>query len=240
MPDQLPKQPEALLILEDGLVFKGKAFGRIGTTSGEICFNTGMTGYQEVFTDPSYFGQILIMNNVHVGNYGIKPEDVESGSVKIRGLIGRNLEERYSRMQATESLQDYLNAQGIVAIEDVDTRALVTHVRQKGAMNCIISSEHNDVEYLKAELAKTPSMGGLELASLVSTKEIYHEGDPNAAVRISVLDFGVKRHIVRSLAQRGAYVRVHPARTPVKTLLEFNPDGFAPAIPPPWITRLKP
>jgi carbamoyl-phosphate synthase small subunit len=226
MPDQLLKQPEALLILEDGLVFKGKAFGRIGTTSGEICFNTGMTGYQEVFTDPSYFGQILIMNNVHVGNYGVKPEDVESGSVKIRGLIGRNLEERYSRMQATESLQDYLNTQGIVAIEDVDTRALVTHVRQKGAMNCIISSENNDIEYLKAELAKTPSMGGLELASLVSTKEIYHEGDPDAAIRISVLDFGVKRHIVRSLAQRGAYVRVHPAKTPVKTLMEFNPDGF--------------
>jgi carbamoyl-phosphate synthase small subunit len=166
------------------------------------------------------------MNNVHVGNYGVKPEDVESGSVKIRGLIGRNLEERYSRMQATESLQDYLNTQGIVAIEDVDTRALVTHVRQKGAMNCIISSENNDIEYLKAELAKTPSMGGLELASLVSTKEIYHEGDPDAAIRISVLDFGVKRHIVRSLAQRGAYVRVHPAKTPVKTLMEFNPDGF--------------
>ncbi len=226
MPDQRTQQPDALLILEDGQVFKGKAFGKIGTTSGEICFNTGMTGYQEVFTDPSYYGQVLIMNNVHVGNYGVKPEDVESGSVKIRGLIGRNLEERYSRLQATESLQDYLLAQGIVAIEDVDTRALVTHVREKGAMNCIISSESNDVEYLKAELARTPSMGGLELASVVSTKEIYHEGDPNAPIRISVLDFGVKRHIVRSLAQRGAYVRVHPAKTPVSTLQEFNPHGF--------------
>jgi carbamoyl-phosphate synthase small subunit len=226
MPDQLTQQPDALLILEDGQVFRGKAFGKIGTTSGEICFNTGMTGYQEVFTDPSYYGQVLIMNNVHIGNYGVKPEDVESGSVKIRGLIGRNLEERYSRLQATESLQDYLQAQGIVAIEDVDTRALVTHVRQKGAMNCIISSETTDVEYLKAELARTPSMGGLELASVVSTKEIYHEGDPNAPIRISVLDFGVKRHIVRSLAQRGAYVRVHPAKTPVSTLEEFNPHGF--------------
>lgn len=226
MPDQLTQQPDALLILEDGQVFRGKAFGKIGTTSGEICFNTGMTGYQEVFTDPSYYGQVLIMNNVHIGNYGVKPEDVESGSVKIRGLIGRNLEERYSRLQATESLQDYLKAQGIVAIEDVDTRALVTHVRQKGAMNCIISSETTDVEFLKAELARTPSMGGLELASVVSTKEIYHEGDPNAPIRISVLDFGVKRHIVRSLAQRGAYVRVHPAKTPVSTLEEFNPHGF--------------
>ncbi len=227
MPDSQRKpQPDAVLVLEDGLVFHGKAFGKTGTTSGELCFNTGMTGYQEVFTDPSYYGQVLIMNSVHIGNYGVKPDDVESGTVKIRGLIGRNLEERYSRLQATESLQDYLEREGIVAIEGVDTRALVSHVRTKGAMNCIISSETLDVDALKAALARTPSMDGLELASAVSTTEIYHEGDPNAAIRISVLDFGVKRHIVRSLAQRGAYVRVHPAKTDVKTLLDFDPHGF--------------
>jgi carbamoyl-phosphate synthase small subunit len=227
MPDSQRKpQPDAVLVLADGLVFHGKAFGKMGTTSGELCFNTGMTGYQEVFTDPSYYGQVLIMNSVHIGNYGVKPEDVESGTVKIRGLIGRNLEERYSRIQATESLQEYLEREGIVAIEGVDTRALVAHVRTKGAMNCIISSENLDVDALKAELAKTPSMDGLELASLVSTNEVYHEGDPEAPVRISVLDFGVKRHIIRSLAQRGAYVRVHPAKTDVKTLLDFEPHGF--------------
>jgi carbamoyl-phosphate synthase small subunit len=131
----------AILLLEDGNIFYGKAFGKIGTTSGEICFNTGMTGYQEVFTDPSYTGQIIIMNNVHTGNYGTFSKDVESSSVKIKGLIGRNLEDRYSRYFADKSLQQYLELQNIVSIEDIDTRALVAHIRTKGAMNCIISSE---------------------------------------------------------------------------------------------------
>ncbi len=217
---------QAVLILEDGSIFYGQAFGKIGTTSGEICFNTGMTGYQEVFTDPSYYGQILIMNSVHIGNYGVKDGDVESSTVKIRGLICRNLEEKYSRLMANGSLQDYLEEQGIVAIEDVDTRALVAYVRTKGAMNCIISSETTDIDALKAHLAKVPGMGGLELASEVSTKEVYHLGDPNAAIRIAVLDFGVKRNIIQCLADRGAFVRVHPAKTPLKVLQEFNPHGF--------------
>jgi carbamoyl-phosphate synthase small subunit len=129
-------------------------------------------------------------------------------------------------MMATGSLHDYLEEQDIVAIEEVDTRALVTHVRTKGAMNCIISSGHNDIEYLKAELALVPSMAGLELASRVSTDEVYHVGDPAAPVRIAVLDFGVKRHIVRSLADRGAYVRVHPAKTMLQEMLDFDPDGY--------------
>lgn len=224
MPETASKP--AVLILEDGTVFNGKAFGKIGTTTGELCFNTGMTGYQEVFTDPSYYGQVLIMNNVHVGNYGVMPKDVESESVKIRGLIGRNLEERYSRIQATDSLQNYLEQQNIVAIEDVDTRALVTTVRTKGAMNCIISSEHSDIDFLKAELAKVPSMGGLELSSHVSTKEVYHLGDPNAEIRVSVLDFGVKKNILQCLADRGVYVRVHPAKTPLAELNSFDPHGY--------------
>jgi carbamoyl-phosphate synthase small subunit len=127
----------------------------MGTTAGEICFNTGMTGYQEVFTDPSYYGQVVIMNNVHIGNYGTKDTDVESDSVKIRGMIGRNLEEQYSRKQATESLDQYLIKNNIVCIEGVDTRALVSHVREKGAMNCIISTEILDIEQLKKELAES-------------------------------------------------------------------------------------
>src|SRR3712207_9372846 len=118
-------QKEALLVLEDGTVCRGKAFRSIGTTGGEICFNTGMTGYQEVFTDPSYFGQVLIMNNVHIGNYGVKDADVESDSIKIKGLIGRNLEELFSRRTAQGSLDEYLKKQNVVAIEGVDTRALV-------------------------------------------------------------------------------------------------------------------
>ncbi|MFN5936775.1 MAG: glutamine-hydrolyzing carbamoyl-phosphate synthase small subunit, partial [Sphingobacteriales bacterium] len=216
----------AVLILEDGTIFHGKAFGKIGTTTGELCFNTGMTGYQEVFTDPSYYGQVLIMNSVHIGNYGVMPKDVESASVKIRGLIGRNLEERYSRIQATDSLQNYLEQQNIVAIEDVDTRALVTTVRTKGAMNCIISSEHSDIEFLKSTLKKVPSMDGLELSSHVSTTEVYHLGDPNAPIRVAVLDFGVKKNILQCLADRGVYVRVHPAKTSLTELNKFDPHGY--------------
>src|ERR1700748_1803895 len=174
----------AILLLEDGSVHYGKAFGKTGTTTGEICFNTGMTGYQEVFTDPSYYGQVLIMNSVHIGNYGVKDSDIESGSVKIRGLIGRNLEEQFSRKMAKGSLDEYLKENNIVCIEGVDTRALVAHIRAKGAMNCIISSEISDIGQLKASLAKTPSMDGLELASAVSTTAPYELGDPKAAIRI--------------------------------------------------------
>ena len=149
----------AILILQDGSVHHGQAFGKTGTTSGEICFNTGMTGYQEVFTDPSYYGQVLIMNSVHIGNYGVKDDDVESDSVKIRGLIGRNLEEQFSRIQAKGSLDEYLKANNIVCIEGVDTRALVTHVRQKGAMNCIISSEILDVERIEKAIGNGTGYG---------------------------------------------------------------------------------
>src|SRR5438067_1335272 len=164
------EQRQAILVLEDGTTCHGKAFGAIGTTGGEICFNTGMTGYQEIFTDPSYYGQVLIMNNAHIGNYGVNEEDVESESVKIKGLIGRNLEELFSRRTANGSLDEYLKKQNIVAIEGVDTRALVTHIRSKGAMNCIISSELTDAEVLKKKLKEVPDMSGLELASIVSTK----------------------------------------------------------------------
>lgn len=226
MPNQEVKSVPAVLVLEDGMVFHGRSFGKIGTTSGELCFNTGMTGYQEVFTDPSYYGQVLIMNTVHTGNYGVKPDDVESETVKIKGLIGRNLEERYSRMMATDSLHNYLEQQGIVSIEDVDTRALVTHIREKGAMNCIISSDNTNVDELKAMLSQVPSMDGLELASIVSTQEVYHMGDPNAAIRIAVLDFGVKRNIIKCMADRGAYVRVHPAKTSFAELQQFEPHGY--------------
>ncbi|MFN5325863.1 MAG: glutamine-hydrolyzing carbamoyl-phosphate synthase small subunit [Bacteroidota bacterium] len=226
MPNQETNTVPAVLVLEDGMVFHGKSFGKIGTTSGELCFNTGMTGYQEVFTDPSYYGQVLIMNNVHTGNYGVNPEDVESDSVKIKGLIGRNLEEKYSRLMANDSLQHYLLQQNIVAIQDVDTRSLVTHIREKGAMNCIISSETTDVQQLKNALKEVPSMDGLELASLVTTDKVYHMGDPSASIRIAVLDFGVKRNIIKCMADRGAYVRVHPAKTSFEELLKFEPHGF--------------
>jgi carbamoyl-phosphate synthase small subunit len=216
----------AVLILADGTVYNGTAFGKIGTATGEICFNTGMTGYQEVFTDPSYYGQVLIMNNVHIGNYGVKAVDVESDSVKVKAVIGRNLEDKYSRFMADASLQDYFEAQQVVAIDGIDTRALVTHIRTQGAMNCIISSVTTDVEKLKIELQQVPSMDGLELASAVSTQESYCLGDEKSKLRIAVLDFGIKKNILNCLVERGAYVKVHNAKTSFEELEKFNPNGY--------------
>ncbi len=216
----------AVLILEDGNIFYGKAFGKIGTATGEVCFNTGMTGYQEVFTDPSYYGQVLIMNSVHIGNYGVKAADVESDSVKVKAVIGRNLENKYSRFMADTSLQDYFDAQQVVAIDGIDTRALVAHIRTQGAMNCIISSETLDVEKLKADLKKVPSMDGLELASTVSTTEAYYLGDEKSKVRVAVLDYGIKKNILNCLVQRGAYVKVYPAKTAFAALQDFKPAGY--------------
>lgn len=225
MPDtQSPDK--AILILEDGTIFHGKPFGKIGTTTGEICFNTGMTGYQEVFTDPSYYGQIVIMNNVHIGNYGINNNEVESDSIKVKGIIGRNLEEQYSRFAADNSLEDYFEKQNIVAIDGIDTRALVIHIRQAGAMNCIISSDNDNVDELKKILASVPSMGGLELASVVSTKENYTLGDENSSVRIAVLDFGIKKNILNCFLERGAFVKVFNAKTSFQEIQKFNPDGY--------------
>jgi carbamoyl-phosphate synthase small subunit len=219
-------QTPAILLLEDGTICHGTAYGAKGTATGEICFNTGMTGYQEVFTDPSYYGQILIMNSVHIGNYGIKEDEAESANVKIRGLIGRNLEEQYSRRLAKGSLDEYLKKNSIVCIEGVDTRSLVTHVRQKGAMNCIISSVTLDLVALKKELAKVPSMDGLELASFVSTEKEYELGKADSVIRIAVMDFGCKDHILKCMTERGAFVKVFPAKTTAAKLKEFNPSGY--------------
>ncbi len=220
------QQLPAILLLADGTVCHGKAFGAIGTATGEICFNTGMTGYQEVFTDPSYYGQILIMNTVHVGNYGVKNEDIESDGVKIRGLIGRNLEDQYSRKLAQGSLEAYLKANNIVSIEGVDTRALVAHIRTSGAMNCIISSEITDINELKKKLDAVPDMNGLELASHVSTTETYEKGDRNSPIRIAVMDYGVKQHILDCMVERGAYVKVFPAKSKLEEVKKFKPSGY--------------
>jgi len=217
---------QATLILADGTVFQGEAFGKKGIATGEICFNTGMTGYQEVFTDPSYYGQVLIMNTAHVGNYGAKNADIESDGVKINGLICKTLSDNFSRDMADESLEAYLLENNVVAIHKIDTRALVVHVRENGAMNCIISSETQDVEDLKKQLAEVPSMEGLELASVVSTKEAYTSGDENAKVRVAALDFGIKRSIVQNMVDRGAYVKVFPAKTDFATLEEFKPSAY--------------
>lgn len=225
MSDQNSPRP-ATLILEDGNVFQGKAFGKIGIATGEICFNTGMTGYQEVFTDPSYYGQVVIMNSVHIGNYGVNDTDVESDSVKVKGIIGRNLEEQYSRFAANDSLQQYFEKQNIVAIDGIDTRALVIHVRSNGAMNCIISSADKSIEELKGMLAGVPSMDGLELASKVSVKENYTLGDDNSEVRVAVLDYGIKKNILNCLVERGAFVKVFNADVDYEEIEKFKPNGY--------------
>jgi len=219
-------QKRAVLLLADGTVFHGKAAGKIGTTTGEICFNTGMTGYQEIFTDPSYTGQLLVTTNAHIGNYGIKETEVESSSVKIRGLICKNFTNKYSRRQADFSIQDYLNNEQIVSISAVDTRAIVRHIRDKGAMNAIISSEVTDIDELKKMLKEVPPMEGLELASEVSTKSPYCLGDPDAPYRVAVLDFGVKKNILRSLVERGCYLSVFPAKTSFEEMQAWNPNGY--------------
>lgn len=217
---------QAALLLEDGSVYYGKPAGKIGTTVGEICFNTGMTGYQEIFTDPSYFGQLLVTTNAHIGNYGTKESDTESADMKISGLICKNFTNEYSRPLADSAIQDYFESENLVGICSVDTRAIVRHIRSKGAMNAIISSETLDLEALKAQLAKVPSMAGLELASKVSTKEPYFMGDENAKIKVAVLDFGVKRNILNCLTERGCYLKVFPAKTGLEELKAWNPDGY--------------
>ena len=217
---------KAILLLEDGAIFYGSAAGLVGTATGEVCFNTGMTGYQEIFTDPSYKGQLMLTTNAHIGNYGVHDEEVESGSVKISGLICKDFNDNNSRPSSSMSLQDYYEKEGLVAICDVDTRALVRHIRDKGAMNAIISSNNLDVDSLKAELAKVPSMEGLELSSLVSTKEAYTFGEENASYKVAVLDLGVKTNILRCLADRGCFLKVFPMHTSTEEMLAWNPDGI--------------
>ena len=203
-------RPDAVLLLQDGTVFHGKAVGKIGTAAGEIAFNTGMYGYQEIFTDPSYYGQMLLLTASHVGNYGVAPEDVESDSIKIEGLVCKKFSEDYSRPAAENSLQNYFEENDRVGISDVDTRALTRHIRSQGAMNAIVSSEVNDIDKLKAELALIPSMDGLELSSKVSTKDAYYFGNENAKHKVAVLDLGVKKNILRCLADRDCYLKVFP------------------------------
>ncbi|MCA6074184.1 glutamine-hydrolyzing carbamoyl-phosphate synthase small subunit [Fulvivirga sedimenti] len=216
---------KAYLLLEDGLLLEGTAIGKKGTSGGEICFNTGMTGYQEIYTDPSYYGQIIINTTSHIGNYGVKETEQESGTPKIKGIVVNDFSRIFSRATASESLQDYLENNNVVGIADVDTRKLVRHVRSKGAMNAIISSELSP-DQLEAELKKVPSMEGLELSTKVTTTEIFYVGDENAEFKVAVLDLGIKSSILQNLASRGCYCKVFPAKTTYEEMSSWNPDGY--------------
>ena len=220
------KLKKALILLEDGTIFHGKAVGREGSAFGEVCFNTGMTGYQEIFTDPSYYGQLMVTTNAHIGNYGVNDNEVESDSIKIAGLICKNFSYDYSRVDSNGSLEDFLNANNLLAISDVDTRALVSYIRDNGAMNAVITTEVDNLENLKKELSDIPSMDGLELASKVSTKAPYFVGDENAPIKIAALDIGIKKNILRNLVKRDAYVKVYPYNASFEDLSSWNPDGY--------------
>ena len=217
---------KAILLLADGTIFYGKAIGKEGTAFGEVCFNTGMTGYQEIFTDPSYYGQLMVTANVHIGNYGINNSEVESDGIKIAGLICKNFSYDYSRIDSDGSLLEFFQKNDLFAISDIDTRALVSYIRKNGAMNAVISTKIDNIEELKKQLSNVPEMEGLELASKVSTKKPYYFGDENATYKIAALDIGIKKNILRNFAKRDAYIKVFPYNSTFEDLNSWNPDGF--------------
>jgi carbamoyl-phosphate synthase small subunit len=218
----------AVLLLEDGTIFKGRAFGKQRISTGEICFSTGMTGYQEVFTDPSFFGQLLITTNAHIGNYGTKDSEVESENIQIAGLICKNFNTKYSRPMADTKVDDYFESEDIGVIADIDTRALVRHIRSKGAMNALIATSDysDDIEGLKKKLAKVPSMEGLELASQVSVETPYILGEENTGYKIAVIDYGTKKNILRCFLERECQLKVFNAKSSFEEIQNWKPDGY--------------
>jgi len=217
----------AYLLLEDGSLYVGRAIGKLGTKGGEICFNTGMTGYQEIYTDPSYYGQIIVNTTSHIGNYGVLDDEQESDRPKISALVVNSFSDIYSRQKADHDLQHYLEQANIVGICDIDTRKLVRHIRSKGAMNAIISSETSDRNKLKEMLAEVPSMAGLELSTEVSTKQEYFIGnEQNATRRVAVLDLGIKSSILKNLSNKNCFCKIFPARATYQEMKSWNPDGY--------------
>jgi carbamoyl-phosphate synthase small subunit len=215
----------AILLLEDGTIFKGKALGAQGTTCGEIAFNTGMYGYQEIFTDPSYHKQMLVMATAHVGNYGVHDDEVESANVKVAGIVVRNFSSIASRVDSSGTLQADLEKNGTVGISDVDTRALVRHIRNNGAMNAVISTQEFDIKKLRTILDSVPSMDGLELSSEVSVTESF-DFNVTGEHKVALIDFGFKRSIATCLSERGCSVRVFPWNVSAEEVLEWSPDGI--------------
>ena len=216
---------EATLLLANGTVFHGASFGALGETAGEVCFNTGMTGYQEVLTDPSYAGQLVTMTYPHIGNTGINPEDVESSRIQVAGFIVRDGVTTPSNWRMTQPLQEYLVENGIVGIQGIDTRMLVRMIRTEGAMNGIISRGDADLDSLKDKLAQVPAMTGLDLASKVTTEKPYSWGKGEGRFKVLAYDFGIKWNILRLLERHDCAVTVVPAHTSADEVLALNPDG---------------
>lgn len=233
----MQKYPPAILFLDDGRFFYGYAFGAIENihTSGEVCFNTGMTGYQEILTDPSYCGQIVTMTAPQIGNTGINPEDVESDHVQAAGFVVRDLSSTVSNWRATLSLEDYLAAAGVLGITDVDIRSLTRHIRDRGAMNGLISVLNGEPEWemLKNTVAKIPSMKGLDLVQRVTceskfdaVKRMSLAQHTEPKFHVLAVDFGIKTNILRQLHYAGCRTTIIPATTVVEEILALNPDGI--------------
>ena len=214
----------AILLLSDGKKFEGNQLGYLGETVGEVCFNTGMTGYQEILTDPSYCSQIVTMTSPHIGNYGITEEDDESSKIQASGFVIKEETITPSNWRSTSSLNEYLNKNKIVGIQNIDTRSLTRHIRDQGAMNGIISSVDNDIDGLTNKLKDAPTMNGLDLAKVVSTKKIYKWSD-TGKFRVAAIDYGIKRNILNILSDNNCEVTVFPAKTTAKDILNFDPDG---------------
>ena len=218
------KSNSAILLLADGRIFEGKSFGYQGETTGEVCFNTGMTGYQEILTDPSYCKQIVTMTSPHIGNYGINEEDIESENIQVAGFVIKEETITPSNWRSTQSLGEYLKKNKIVGIKEIDTRSLTRHIRDKGAMNGIISSNDLDIQSLEKKLKKFPDMNGLDLAKDVTTQKKYKwpgKGD----YKVAVIDFGIKKNILRLLSDAGCELTVFPASIKAEDILSFEPDG---------------
>jgi carbamoyl-phosphate synthase small subunit len=234
---QREKQP-ALLVLADGSFYSGWSFGAKGTVVGEVVFNTGMTGYQEVLTDPSYLGQIVTFTYPELGNTGVNPEDEESQHPQVKGAIARNVTYRPSNWRSTQSLPDYLQEHKIPGIYGIDTRSLTRKIRSLGAINGGISTEILDTQELLSLVREAPSMAGSNLVQQVTTQEIYEWSEETSTaweftpaklkhqLTVVALDFGVKRNILRRLASYGCRVIVVPAHSSLEQILAYNPDGI--------------
>ena len=217
---------KALLLLEDGRVFKGSSFGLIGEVVGEVCFNTGMTGYQEILTDPSYSQQIVTMTAPHIGNYGINHEDIESDRIQVAGFVIKEETVVPSNWRSIDSIGNYLKKNNIVGVQRVDTRSLTRHIRDNGSMNGIISSKDLDINLLKEKLSKSPSMSGQDLVKTVTCNNRYtFKNNDEKTFRVAAIDFGVKTNILRLLSQNDCNIEVFPANTSYQEILNFSPDG---------------
>jgi carbamoyl-phosphate synthase small subunit len=221
----------ALLALEDGTIFSGYSFGSAGEAVGEVVFNTSMTGYQEILTDPSYKGQIVTMTYPLIGNYGVNQEDYESKGPFVEGFVVRELAKFYSNWRADNSLEEFLASYGIVGIEGVDTRALTKRIRSEGAMRGIVSTEDLDKKSLISRAKKVPSIVGRDLVKEVTSKKIYEWQTADAArsrkrYAVVAFDYGIKKNILKLLAKAGCEIKVVPARTGAEEVLALNPDGI--------------